>query len=67
MLKAIRLFLLLLMLTGAARAGEVIIPPAPQPAKSTSVQEEPANDEDTVEETATLTQIALTVLVSLLP
>ena len=67
MLKAIRVSVLLLTLTGAAHAGEIIIPPAPQPMKTSSVQEGPANDEDTTEETVYLTQFALAVLVSLLP
>ena len=67
MLKAIRVSVLLLSLTGATRAGEIIIPPAPKPATANCVQEVPANSEDTVEETVTLTEIALAVLVSLLP
>ena len=67
MLKAIRVSVLLLTLTGAARAGEVIIPPAPMPVETSSMQEMPANNEDTAVETATLTRIALTLLVSLLP
>ena len=73
MLKAIRVCVILLTLTGAARAGEIIIPPASQPVKASDVQVTPAdqvipaNDEDTTEETVSLTQIALAVLVSLLP
>ena len=67
MLKAIRLSVLLLTLTGAARAGEVIIPPALEPVETRSAQEMPANNEDTAVETGTLTGIALTLLVSLLP
>ena len=74
MLKAIRVSVLLLTLTGAAHAGEIIIPPAPQSVRTSNVQEDPENNEDTSpaneetsEETVSLTQIALTVLVSLLP
>ena len=67
MLKAIRVSVLLLTLAGAARAGEIVIPPAPQPVNTSEVQEMPANNEDTAEETVTLTEIALAVLVSLLP
>ncbi|HYE14290.1 MAG TPA: hypothetical protein VD968_07615, partial [Pyrinomonadaceae bacterium] len=65
--KAIRVSVLLLSLTGAARAGEIIIPPAPNSATANCVQEVPANSEDSVEETVTLTGIALAVLLSLLP
>ena len=68
MLKVIRVFVLLLTLAGAARAGEIIIPPSPQTVKTNAVQEEPpANNEDSAEETVILTEIVLAVLVSLLP
>lgn len=67
MLKAFRVSVIILTLTGAARAGEVPIPPTPQPVKTNYVQEVPANDEDTPEVTVSLTQIALAVLVRLLP
>ena len=67
MLKAIRVCVLLLTFIGAARAGEIIIPPAPQPVRTNEVQEVPANNEDSSEEAVALTQIALSVLVSLLP
>ena len=75
--KVIRVFVMLLALTGAARAGEILSPPAPGPVKTNAVQEppttiedgsqEPLTIEDTSEMTDVLTEIALTMLVSFLP
>lgn len=78
MSKVIRIFAMLLVLTGAARAGEILSPPAPGPVKTNAVQEtpvtiedssqeSPANNEDTSEVTDALTQLMLSVLVSFLP
>jgi hypothetical protein len=71
MLKMIRASALLLALTGAAYAGEIFTPPAPQPAKTNAVQESSAADASTTdastsETTDTLTQIVLTAFESLL-
>lgn len=73
MLKTLRVSAMLLALAGAARAGEVIIPPAPQPVKASTVQEPPVNYEDgntyvidTVEQTGTLTKLAVELLISAL-
>jgi predicted small lipoprotein YifL len=74
MLKTLRVSAMLLALAGAARAGEIIVPPAPQPVKTNTVQESPVNYEDdatyivdTAEETDILMQIAIDLLVSALP
>ena len=56
---------LLLALGCPALAGEVHIPPAPQP-QSATVQEPTTTDEDTGA-ADTLTQVVLTLLVSVLP
>jgi len=73
MLKTLRVSAILLALAGAARAGEIIVPPAPQPLKPSTVQELPVNYEDnttyvidTAEETDILTQIAIDLFVSAL-
>ena len=74
MLKAIRVSVLLLSLTGAARAGEVIVPPAPEPVKPSTAQEPSVNyDDDSTsvddvsEEIGIFVQIAIELLVSALP
>ena len=73
MLKTLRVSAMLLALAGAARAGEVAVPPAPQPVKTSTVQELPVNYDDsntyvidTAEETGILTQIAIDLFVSAL-
>ena len=73
MLKAIRVSVLLLTLTGAARAGEVVVPPAPQPVKTSTVLEpsviydDSTSVDDNSEETGIFVQIAIELLVSVLP
>ena len=78
MSKVIRVFAMLLVLAGAARAGEILSPPAPGSVKSNVVQETPViiedssqepptTDEDTSDMTDALTQFALSVLLSFLP
>ena len=74
MLKTLRVSAMLLALTGAARAGEIIVPPAPQPVKTNMVQELPVNYEnsdtyvvDAAEQTDILTQIAIELLMNILP
>jgi len=73
MLKTLRVSVIILALAGAARAGETLVPPAPQPVKTSTVQEPPVNYEDsttyvidTAEETGILTQIAIDLFVSAL-
>ena len=67
MLKAIRVSAMLLAFVGSAHAGEILTPPAPQLPMTYTVQESSVAVEGTTETTDTMTQIMLTVLVSLLP
>jgi hypothetical protein len=74
MLKTLKVSVILLALAGAARAGETLVPPAPQPVKTSTVQESPVNYEtsntyvvNTAEQTGILTQIAFELLVNVLP
>lgn len=61
MLKAVRVSAMLLVLVGAARAGEVLTPPAPQPPANTA-QEATAGGEIPND---SLTQTVLDILAAL--
>jgi hypothetical protein len=67
MRKTLGVAALMLALCCPALAGEVHIPPAPQPTPASATQAPTTTDEDTHGATDTLTQIVLTVLVSILP
>ncbi len=62
MLKAIRVSAMLLALVGAARAGEVLTPPAPQPSPASAAQEPAAGCEMFYGVTEGLAEIALDLL-----
>ena len=67
MRKTLGVAALMLALCCPALAGEIHTTGAPAPPQANTVQEPTTTDEDTTGATGTLTQIVLTVLLSVLP